>query len=491
VCGILIGTVASVSFAQIWPGRSETDGSSCRPDAAGRTAAQWLAAARDAVGLTRLGGRAIRYAATDVAVLQNQSDRPYPPFLLQPRASELWFNASNGAEFSATPGAGRRGMLRTDRNTFMVRDTLRLPNPALHTVFEVTRALNPLAVLADWTRAGDAAVEGSCSYRGYPRTVLRSIAVGARLFLDMKTGFPIKLEREEPHYLWGQVVATYLYQTWWHVGDVFLPVTATRAIDGVDEVSRALDLGANATTIEAASVAWLAPSPNAPDMRHQPHPMLNPAIPDTVRVGPRSFLLVNPSYTHAVTLVRDTVFLFDASIGEGRSRQDSTWIARLFPGKHPIALVVTDLAWPHIAGVRFWAARGATIVTHRLSQPFLAQVLARRWTGVPDALEAARARTKPVFRLTDRSLALAGGAITLAPIDGVGSEGALMAYLRDDDFLWAGDYIQSVQGPALYTNEVWRATRREGIVPRRTAAQHLPLTEWSAVTAVVDTTTRP
>jgi hypothetical protein len=218
--------------------------------------------------------------------------------------------------------------------------------------------------------------------------------------------------------------------------------------------------------------------------------MLNPAAPDTVRVGPSTYLLVNPAYTHAVAMVRDTVFLFDASIGEGRARQDSSWIARLFPGNHPVVLVVTDVAWPHVAGVRFWVARGAILVTHRLSEPFLSQVLARRWTKTPDALEAVRHRVRPVFRVADRAQRLGGGGVLLAPIDGVGSEGALMAYLRTDEFLWAGDYIQGLE-PALYTNEVWRAARREGIVPRRTAAQHLRLTDWSAVTAVADTTTRP
>ncbi len=494
VSGLLLSTLVltldSPVSAQVWPGRFEADRTSCRPDRSSRTAADWLAAARAAVGLGTLGERAVRLRVTDVTALQNQSDRPYPPFLIQSRAEELWFNGANGAEFSGNPGGARRGMLRTDRSTFMVRDTLRIPNPAMHTVFEETRLLNPLAMLTDWTRAGDATVDGTCAFRGYPRIVLRSAAMAARLFIDPKTGFPVKIEREEPHYLWGQVLATYLYQTWWRLGDVFLPVTATRSVDGVEETSRAIDLAGAATTIGADSAAWLSLPPNSPDMRNRPHPMLDPAVPDTVRVGPRSYLLVNPAYTHAVTLVRDTVFLFDASIGEGRARQDSSWIARLFPGEHPIVLVVTDLAWPHIAGVRFWVARGAILATHRLSQPFLAQILAHRWTRAPDALEAVRGRAKPVFRVADQVQTLGGGGIVLAPIDGVGSEGALMAYFRADDFLWAGDYIQGLE-PALYTNEVWRAARREGIVPRRTAAQHLPLTDWSAVTAVADTTSRP
>ena len=50
------------------------------------------------------------------------------------------------------------------------------------------------------------------------------------------------------------------------------------------------------------------------------------------------------------------------------------WVGRLFPGHHPIVVVVTDLAWPHVAGVRYWVAMGATIVSHAGSKEFLSQV---------------------------------------------------------------------------------------------------------------------
>ena len=77
----------------------------------------------------------------------------------------------------------------------------------------------------------------------------------------------------------------------------------------------------------------------------------------------------------------------------------------------------------------------------------------------------------------------AGGAVTLVPIDGIGSEVALMTYVRADKFLWASDYIQTLDTPTLYANEVMRATERAGIEPERVAAQHMPLSEWKDVVA--------
>src|SRR4029077_133420 len=139
-------------------------------------------------------------------------------------------------------------------------------------------------------------------------------------------------------------------------------------------------------------------------------------------------LLANPGYREGVVLLRDTLYLLDATQGEERARADSAMIARLFPGRHAIVLVVTDLAWPHVAGMRYWVARGATVVSHRASRAFLERVLARRWTRAPDLYERRRAKTRFTFVPVTDSLALAGGKLRLYAIDGLGGEGAVMAY---------------------------------------------------------------
>jgi flavorubredoxin len=182
-----------------------------------------------------------------------------------------------------------------------------------------------------------------------------------------------------------------------------------------------------------------------------------------------------------VPLVGDEVILFDATQGEERARKDAEAIARLFPGTHKMTLVVTDLAWPHIAGVRYWVASGATIVAHKAAREFLQRVIDRRWTVSPDLLERRRKAARLKLVGVDGTYRLAGGTITLHPIDGIGSEGALMAYVAADRFLWASDYIQTVAEPTAYAAEVLAAVRRDGLTPERTAAQHLPLTPWTQI----------
>lgn len=205
------------------------------------------------------------------------------------------------------------------------------------------------------------------------------------------------------------------------------------------------------------------------------------ARPDTVRIGANAFLLRTRAYTNAVVLARDTVFILDAQTGEDRARADSAWIGRLFPGRHPFVLVVSDLAWPHIAGVRYWVANGATVVSHEASRGFLQRVVARRWTDAPDLLERRRAHTAFRFRGIDSATTLAGGALQLIPIDGIGSEGSVMTWLPGETLLFAGDYVQRVDRPTAYAREVYDATVRAGLRPDRVAAMHLPVTPWATL----------
>ncbi len=311
------------------------------------------------------------------------------------------------------------------------------------------------------------------------------VAGPERLYLDPRTGYPVALERTEAHYLWGQVAVAYLYSTWQSDGHAAYPGATFRLVDGATNIARSIGEFGWVPADSAPSLAVPAASP----MPLALPGFLQPTPPDTVRIGASAFLLVNRGYTEAVVLARDTVWMLDATQGDERARQDSVWIGRLFPGRHPIALVVTDLAWPHIAGVRWWVANGATVVSHSISRPFLEQVVARRWTLSPDRLERARPRPALHFRPVRDSLVLAAGALRLYPIDGIASEGALMAYVAPEQFLWASDYVQTLTGPSQYALEVAAAARRAGIAPARLAAQHLRLTDWAVlarVTAGVD-----
>jgi hypothetical protein len=352
-------------------------------------------------------------------------------------------------------------------------------NPLPHTSLE-SRYLNPCLVISEWAQAEGVRLVGRQPYRDYIRIVLsRTTPDGEqRLFIDPKTGFPVKLEYDEKHYLWGQRHVEYIYTTWVLMNGITMPGSSFRLADGKTEISQTLGFAELIARESAPSLNVPAQAAKLPDSLPR---FLQPIDPTTTQVGPKTYLLSNPGYRETVTEIGNEVFLFDATQGEERARKDAQLIAKLFPDSHKVTVVVTDLAWPHVAGVRYWVANGATIIAHKAARDFLESVVERRWTAAPDLLEQRRKTAKLKFVGVDSLYSLANGAITLHPIDGIGSEVALLAYLSRDHFLWASDFIQTVAEPTSYASEVWTAAQRDGLRPERTAAEHLPLTPWTKI----------
>lgn len=452
-----------------------------------------LQRASEAIGLGRTGGTVLRWRAHRTFAQPYQSDRTYEPFFVAFGESETWFDPATGAQREealggAYPGTAipraRFATLTSRTAQWFLRDTVAVPAPDFGSFGSggAARPINPWAAVTDFARTREVRVAGRCVWRDYPRIALeRPGPFGAEtLLVDPKSWVPVGLLRTEPHFLWGQVHVEYVWTNWDDTedGGARYPQTAFRMVDGAADLAFTVT---SAAVLPADSAPRLSVPDTALALPARTAAFANPEAPDTVRVGPRAYLLVTRAYTTGAVLLRDTVFLLDATLSEARARLDSTMVAQLFPGRHPVVLVVTDLAWPHIGGVRFWVANGATIVTHRAARGFLQRVLDRRWTLEPDLFETRRGRIRPTFRTVGDSLVLAGGELVLHAIDGVASEVALMGWLPAERFLWPGDYIQNTRAPSGYAREVLAATRRVGISPERFAAQHVRLASWRVI----------
>lgn len=442
-----------------------------------------LTSAAKATGLSSIGSRAFHVQGFDVVTQDYQSDRMYPPYLSSVEPFDTWFSPTTGVERTSTHMTV--GAVSYDGGTylggaaasFVVRDSGLVPSEQAHATLYVSRPLNVWAMLDDWLASPDVRVVERCAYRDYPRLVLSRAGPRGdeRLFINEQTHVPVKLDRIEPHYLWGQVHVEFVYSTWQRLDDAYVPAASFRVVDGRTAIERVL--GDTKLLPMDSAPALVIPSQATP-MGYPLAAFLEPSAPDTIRVSANIYLLKNPGYTETVMLARDTVYVLDAAQGDVRARQDSAWIGKLFPGRHPIVVVVTDLAWPHVAGVRYWVAQGATIVSHAASRSFLQSVVERRWIAAPDLLEQRRARARFHFIGISDSLRLAGGDVLLFPIDGRTSEVALAAYVRPDRFLWASDFVQTLRRPSAYLDDVWRAVHRVHIEPQRVAAEHLPLSSW-------------
>jgi hypothetical protein len=465
-----------------WPPALEV----CRPAIGDARAA--LARARATIGIDTTDGHMLRRVRSHLVTVHNyESDRTYRPFLTMVTDEESLLDPRTAVRRDSTViafdgfGAGPAAVslqVSTPRSVFVRRDSAWVSSNDAWGSAQSSRALDPWATLLAWSAAPDAQVTARCRYRDYDRTVIerQGIFGRERLYIDPKSGFLVKLERDEPHYLWGQQHVEYVYTTWLRFGGPVMPSSTARLVDGDEESSR-----------EVTAAEWVArtasPSVTIPDTAATntvTAPMFLRYAPlDTMRLGPQLFALRNRGYNEIVALSHDTVFVVEATQSEERARADSAWIGRLFPGRHAVMVVVTDLAWPHVSGVRFWVASGATIISRDRSESFLRIVADRRWTRQPDKLERERAHASLHFVPVRDSLRIGG--LTIYPIDGIASEGAVMVYVPAERFLWASDYVQDTKSPTLYASEVYRAACRVGISPTHGAAQHVPPFDWATI----------
>jgi hypothetical protein len=456
--------------------------------AAGPDPSAILARARQVIGFAVAKGRVLHVHAATAVEQPYQSDRTYPPFFSNFGIQDTWFAVDTRVQrvhqtdfFPGTGPTAERVFLDDGLHAAIIQAGKTVP---IHRRQAESRYLDAWAVVADWSAAPNVHVVGTENFRDYPRVVLerRTSEGEQRLFIDPKSGYPVKLDLIEPHYLWGQRHVEYVWSTWIAAGGVSYPGAVFRLADGEVEYSRT---NGDAELIPSDSAPPLTP-PEPPAQVPAELPMfLQPLPPEPVKVAEDVWLLSNRGYREAVAEAAGEIFVFDTTQGEARARQDAELIRKIFPGTHKINVVVTDLAWPHIAGLRFWVAQGATIISHRASHEFLQRVIDREWTLAPDLLEQLRAKDPKSIRLDfvaiDRPTDYAAGRVRIVPIDGVASEVALLAYLPIPRFLWASDYIQTVDSPSQYAREVMDAAERSGIDPERVAAEHLPLTAWSDV----------
>jgi hypothetical protein len=443
-------------------------------------AACWLARADSAVGIPAAHDAVLRIVESSAQYLSDESDRSYGPYIMSPSTDTLWVDPITGVERVASL---QNVMIRSTRATFVG------PNAAsvrAHSGAWSRRAFDPWVVLAEWRHDTTVRVAGKRAYRDYQRVALtRPGRYGVdTLLLDEQTAIPVALMRAEAHYFLGPIRVVYDYETWYDVGrGALYPVSTTRLVDGTLDESRAYDpYGGVSRLVPRDSAPAIVVPDTTVTLTVDPFHRF-PADPlDTVPVGAGTYLLVGRAFTSVVSLQRDTVFLFDTPGGQDRAVLEHERVSQLFPGHHPVVLVTMNAVWPHIAGTRYWVAQGATIVASDKIVPFLRQVLARRWTAMPDDLERRRGTTSPRIRAVADSALLAGGLVKLYPMEGINGQTVLLAYIAPSRFVWATDHIQIINARNVLVDDVLATAKRHDLSPLAISGPHFRVIPWDSLT---------
>lgn len=138
----------------------------------------------------------------------------------------------------------------------------------------------------------------------------------------------------------------------------------------------------------------------------------------------------------------DGILVIEGPISSGYNEQHLAYLKKQYPNKPIKGVFATSDAWPHIGGIRAFAAGKVPIYTHQLNEGIIKQVLQADHSLMPDAYE--QKRYNPDLRLINKPMELDDpkAPVKIIPVNGEGGERMIMLYMPNQKVLYASDLVQ-------------------------------------------------
>lgn len=434
-------------------------------------------------GIQAMGGRErlasirqvkIRYAGHDY--MPEQSERPTGPFLVSYNRGERAYDFETPNESGSETLSGL---------VYGPKEMTRKIAPAPKATYPILRrlALGPEKVLLTASASRDLQLGKEVVYQGAPHATLtfRWGGVPVELLLNRRTGMPTAVTTVRPlegfWSVWGDVRQRTTWGAWQLAKGGFLePSQITTEVDGI--------LTSDHTILEVEVAAGSPPValPNPPvavapqTARYVERYVPAEVVPGVVQYrGPFNTTVVDQG---------DGLVVIEPVLDSWFAAAFIDSLAKTFPGKRVKAVIATDDAWPHFAGLRTFAARGATLVGLDLNRPLVERFLKAPYLSIPDEFAHRPSRPKTQWVSGPFTLGKGPNRMVLYPIAGEGSERMLMAYFPEHRLLYGSDLLQKVGAgfffPA-YPKELQDAVMRERLSLDKVFGEHLPPTPWREV----------
>ena len=218
---------------------------------------------------------------------------------------------------------------------------------------------------------------------------------------------------------------------------------------------------------------------------------------DDIPLGTRPAAEIEPGVIHIpgawnVNLIRqqDGVVVLEGPISSGYSMKVLDEAHKRFPDLPVKAVITTSDSWPHIGGLREYAARGIPIYALDLDQPVLARLFNAPHTFRPDDLQ--KHPHAPDWHLIRGDTRLGSGPnrLELIPYRSETGERQTMVYFPQYKLLYTSDLFAPAQGNDWFTPEylleMRNAVTREHLAVDDIFGMHYDVTPWQTVTAALD-----
>jgi hypothetical protein len=322
-----------------------------------------------------------------------------------------------------------------------------------HPITAVRAALDPVATIANLRTEGNEQLVDITTAKGDAMT----------LGVDQSTHLPSRVITMAANANMGDVAIVTTFADYEDVNGVQLPRRLTTMMDKYLQ----FDLQVSHSTVDG-NVADLA----VPDsVKSAPAPTPSPVVVTAEEVAKGIWWLAGSGNHRSVVFeFDDHLVLYEVPVNEARSKA-AIDKARTLSSKPLTKAIVSHHHFDHSGGLRVAVAEGLTIVTHRANEAFFKDLLARKHTIVPDALQTnPRAAT---FEFVDDRMTLKDAAMEVQLyhlLDNPREGTNLFAYLPRERMLVQADlydasWQQHLWGENVLSNLAQRKLRIERDVP--------------------------
>lgn len=190
----------------------------------------------------------------------------------------------------------------------------------------------------------------------------------------------------------------------------------------------------------------------------------------------------------------DGIVVIESPISSSYSKSIMTYVKENFPNKPIKALIVASDAYPHVAGIREYIAKGIPIYTHRENEKLLNTIALAEHKSNPDAQSSVK--KKPDYFFADKKVTLKDKSfpISIYPINGSAGSKMLMVYNEKSKWLYAADLIQKLPDGSFfmpqYLIEIKDAVKKNKIDVVNASAMHKAYFQWSEVIEYLESSSK-
>jgi hypothetical protein len=367
-------------------------------------------------------------------------------------------------------------------------------------------ALDPARVLLEAMRAPDLRQLADIQLHGFTHHVFEfhkafefqkdSKRHPVRVLINAATGWPsaVEITRARPYDTfwapWGDVTTRFIWELWvLQKNGLVYPQQITMESNG--QVERQFMIDQLTINPELRAEDFQAP-PLTPQQRARTSTRVEdwafgtgPAVeivPGIVQVPG----LWNVGYVRD----DDGVWIIEGPISSAYSAHAIDEAKKRWPGVKIVGVISTSDAWPHVGGLREYAAEGIAVYAFHLTVPLLQRLFAAPHSEAPDLL--ARSPKPPQIHPVSKrtTMGRGGNRFELIPILTPSADRLIAIYFPEHKLLYTSDIFQFYQDQLFLpaqARELQQMIGREKLEVQTVFGMHLEPMAWSKVEELIKT----